>query len=210
MNEDKYSPYHITKIKHKVKVIICSDETEKAYFDLCRREYAISGTKVTLTIIINKSPSPVDILRRASEIRNQDKSIEIWAVFNYNYDADFDAVIVDALKKGIRCAFSNLKFEYWLLLHLKRVNRRLTNDELDKELESVLKIRYNQDPETLRIIYNSIFSEIPKAEERACEIHNFHSVFSTKKASVWCSCTTVYQLTRRMREWGKEQFLENK
>ncbi len=101
-------------------LIVCEGNTEKAYFD---------GLKETLTkdIAIDVKAigkDPCELLQKARELRDKAERKnqpydEIWLVFDRDEvsPANLQQVLKEAQAEGFNVAFSNPKFELWLLLH---------------------------------------------------------------------------------------------
>jgi len=129
---------------------------------------------------------------------------QIWVVFDYDADKDFDIAIEKAFEHGIECAFSNFQFEYWLLLHLVDKSGRLHSAELTKLLSSELlkrfEIKYKKDRQTRERVCKLLMPNILFAEEMAKKGYEMFDNGFDKKYSDWCSCTTVYKLTIDLRK----------
>ena len=126
----------------------------------------------------------------------------MWAVFDEDNFKEFDDAIILAAKSGVNCAFSNKAFEYWFYLHFENKTGAMSVSTLNAELEKKLGFEYGKNASAVLRTCNKISSEISSAEERAQIGHEQHILNSGPNESKWCSCTTVYMLTKRLRKWG--------
>ena len=129
---------------------------------------------------------------------------EVWAVFDKDDFPDFDNAILLAMDNGIQCAFSNEAIEYWFLLHIENKTKTgtLSRNKLNYELGKELGFEYEKKAEAIRRTCDQICGRLLLAEERAKVGYEWHKRNSGPMPSEWCSCTTIYALTKRLREWG--------
>ena len=73
---------------------------------------------------------------------------------------------------------------------------------LNSELGRKLGFEYEKGAETIQRTCGKISASLSIAEERAQVGHELHVLNSGNKPSDWCSCTTVYALTKRLRQWS--------
>jgi len=188
-------------INNKV-LILCSGLTEKKYFDHIKRKYNDALVKITVEIEEHKRGNPIAIVDRA--VAERDRYLEIWCVFDRDEFPDFD----DAIKKAdayynISCAFSNEAIEYWFLLHYENLTKALTRKQLNELLQRELGFPYKKDLNSIARLCRELDKcDLSKAEQRAQAGHERHIRDSGELYSYWCSCTTVYMLTKRLRKWG--------
>jgi len=126
---------------------------------------------------------------------------EVWVVFDKDIDDFFDKAIEKARTKKIKCAFSNISFEYWLLLHLIDKSGIMSFENLKSELTNLLGYKYEKNKNIERV-FNDIKRKTDLAEIRAQKKHQwFISEHPSNKPSDWCSCTTVYLLIKSLKKW---------
>jgi len=200
MNRDKYRrKAPAMQIKDRV-LIMCGAQTEEIYFNQFKEKNRGVLRNVTVIVVAFKKSNPLAVVEAA--ITRKDDYDEVWAVFDKDDFVDFEKAIALAESSGINCAFSNEAIEYWFLLHIENKTGAISRNVLKKELERKLDIEYDKSEESVRRICRKIDSKIVVAEERARIGHERHIIHSGSNPSDWRSCTTVYALTRRLREWG--------
>jgi hypothetical protein len=107
--------------------------------------------------------------RKAKVLKIPDDKIFIWAVF----DRDGHAGIPDAIDmlRGtpIGVAFSNICFEYWILLHYENTSRTFSNCD---EVISYIHLNYDKDYGKANDHYMRLKDRIPNAISRAQQLSN--------------------------------------
>jgi len=201
MSRDKYKRKPpLMQIRDKV-LIMCGGETEEIYFNHYKNKHKSDLQNISIKIVAHKKSNPMAVVQAAlAQISYYN---EVWAVFDKDDFTDFDDAIIFALNDGINCAFSNEAIEYWFLLHFENKTGAISRNSLNNELGKNLGFDYDKGAETIQRICGKINSKLFVAEERAQVGHERHSVNSGDKPSDWCSCTTIYALTKRLREWSK-------
>ena len=201
MSKDKYSRRRLPKKELRDKVLImCSGETEEIYFNHFKNKGKLNN--VSIKVAIHKKGNLKAVVKAA--LMQKPDYDEIWAVFDKDDFLDFDEAIRLAEDGGIQCAFSNEAFEYWFLLHFESKTRTgaISRDKLNYELGKHLGYDYDKKAETIRRVCDRISGRLASAEEKARAGYEWHKCNSGHKPSMWCSCTTVNVLTKRLREWG--------
>lgn len=64
-------------------------------------------------------------LPRAEDRRDLGREPEVWCLFDRDQHGEVDAAVAEALRNGVRVAFSHPCFELWLLLHFQSFEARL-------------------------------------------------------------------------------------
>ena len=184
----------------EVKVLImCGGETEKKYFDQFKTKFKDDLKSVSVETIKHKRDNPYAMVEAAAGKEGYD---EIWVVFDKDDFPDFDQAIRLAERANINCAFSNEAFEYWCLLHFMNRTGSLSRAELKKLLTRSLGNEYEKaNVASINTMLESL-EILEEAERRAQVGHEKHIRDSGYSPSKWCSCTTVYQLTKRLRKWS--------
>ena len=201
MSVDKYKRrLPVLQIRDKV-LIVCGGETEEVYFNHYKDKHKRNLQNISIKIIPHKKSNPMAVVQAA--LTRKAEYDEIWAVFDKDDFKDFDDAIIFALNNGINYAFSNEAIEYWFFLHFANRTGAMSRALLNDELERKLGFKYDKDAETIRRVCGKISSKLSKAEVWAKEGHERHIINSGNKPSEWCSCTNIYALTKRLREWSK-------
>jgi predicted nucleic acid-binding protein len=180
---------------------MCGGETEEIYFNHYKSRHKRDLQNISVKVVAHKKSNPMAVVQAA--LIQKAEYDEVWAVFDKDDFADFDDAIVFALSKGIKCAFSNEAIEYWFFLHFENKTGAMTRSALNSELQKRLGFEYDKGAEIIERTCRNISSKLLIAEERAQIGHERHIVNSGYKPSDWCSCTTIYSLTKRLREWSK-------
>ena len=198
---DKYSRNN-NKLRTKGDILIlCCGNTEKIYFELFKEKYKNYLKKVKIKIVSHKKSQPLEVVNEAIKQKIKDPNVEVWAVFDYDNESCFDMAIEEAIKNDIYLAFSNICFEYWFFLHFKNNKKSMTSKMLITELENKYNITYDKKPEAINTIFKKIINNITVAEERALNFYETYQTGPQEKISKWCSCTSVFKLTKKLREW---------
>ena len=195
---NKYNRFTRKMISRREILILCCGKSEHSYFNFIKKHFKYKPQNVTIEILCSKQNISMPMVEQA--INNKEKYFETWVVFDRDKDTEFDKAIIKAINSGIRVAFSNVAFEYWLLLHLTDKSGIIPVSELNRDLTRLLGYEYNKNRNMERVC-KDIMKDITKAEDRAKLRHEEHKKDPSKKYSDWCSCTTVYELTKRLREW---------
>ena len=201
VSRDKYKRRPpVMQIRDKV-LIMCGGETEEIYFNHYKEKHKNDLKNVSVKVVAHKKSNPLSVVQAA--LTQKSDYNEVWAVFDKDDFTDFDEAIILALNSGINCAFSNEAIEYWFFLHFENKTGAMPRNSLNNELGKKLGFDYDKGAETIQKTCGKISSKLLIAEERARVGHERHIVNSGGKPSDWCSCTTIYALTKRLREWSK-------
>ena len=201
MSRDKYKRLPPALSIRDKMLVMCSGETEEIYFNYYKYKYKKNLQNISVKVVTHKKSNPMAVTQAAlSQKADYD---EVWVVFDKDDFSDFDDAIILALDNGINCAFSNEAIEYWFFLHFENKTGAMPRGILNSELERKLGFEYDKGAETIKKVCGKINGRLEKAEERARIGHERHMVNSGSQPSYWCSCTTVYTLTKRLREWSK-------
>lgn len=190
----------VLQIRNKV-LIMCGGETEEIYFNQYKTKHKRDLENINIKVVSHKKSNPSAVVKAALE--HKTSYDEIWAVFDKDDFTDFDDAITLALNNEINCAFSNEAIEYWFFLHFENRTGAMSRNTLNNEIEKKLGFAYDKSSDTIKRTCAKISTKIFNAEERARIGHERHILISGNKPSGWCSCTTIYALTKRLREWSK-------
>jgi len=194
-NYDRSYQQSKRELKDKV-LILCCGETEKIYFELFKETFKYNLQNVYIKVSNSQGKQSLTMVKEA--ISSKLNYNEIWVLFDKDIDSGFDAAIKKAEKHKIGCAFSNVAFEYWLLLHLIDKSGIMSITQLIRELTNKLGYPYKKN-RNMKRVYLDITQYINDAEKRAQNRHGEFIKSQFKNPSDWCSCTNVYTLTRRLR-----------
>jgi len=187
------------EIRDKV-LIMCSGQSEEIYFNHYKDKHKRDLQNISIKVVAHKKSNPMAVVNAA--LAQKDDFDEVWAVFDKDDFTDFDNAIALALENRINCAFSNEAIEYWFFLHFENKTGAMTRKTLNSELEKKFGFEYDKGAETIKRICTKISGKLTLAEGRAQIGHERHIITSGQNPSDWCSCTTVYALTKRLREWS--------
>ena len=201
MDKDKYRRKNPVMQTRDRVIIMCGGETEEIYFNHYKDKHKNELKNISVKVVAHKKSNPLAVVQAA--LAQKPDYNEVWAVFDKDDFADFDEAIVFALNNGINCAFSNEAIEYWFFLHFENKTGAMSRNTLNIELGKKLGFDYDKGVDTIQKTCGKISSNLLVAEERAQVGHERHIVNSRDKPSGWCSCTTAYALTKRLREWSK-------
>ena len=193
---------------HDKILILCGGETEKIYFEFYKKMYQEYFKRIEVELK-EESDSPLKMVKSAIK---KEGYHEIWVIFDKDDFDCFDEAISLAEKNNkIYCAFSNEAFEYWFVLHFQNTPAYIHRKQLNKMVGTHLGIsnysKMKKDAEKAATTFLKTRSILEEAEKRAELFHEQHKrdywYRKTNKASEWKSCTTIYQLTKRLREGKK-------
>lgn len=200
MGTDKYRrKAPVMRLRNKV-LIMCSGESEAVYFNHYKDKHKRDLQNISIKVVANKKSNPMAVVDAA--LAQKADFDDVWAVFDKDDFTDFDAAVAHATKNRINCAFSNEAIEYWFYLHFENKTGAMSRSTLNSMLERKLDFEYDKTAETIQRTCRKISGKLSLAEERAQIGHERHIVNSGQYPSGWCSCTTVYALTKRLREWS--------
>ena len=180
---------------------MCCGETEETYFKHYKNKHENELRNISIKVAAHKKSDPMAVVGAA--LMQKSDYNEVWAVFDRDDFLDFDEAILYAQNNKVNCAFSNEAIEYWFLLHFENTTGMMSRRTLNLKLNGILGFEYQKSVETIKRTCDRISAGLAIAEERARLGHERHIVDSGDKPSDWCSCTTVYSLTKRLREWSE-------
>ncbi len=156
------------KARKFIRILCEGAKTEPNYFRGIIKVNQIQGAR----IVKPKDNSPIGVVKAAKKemeiakkARIPKKDVEVWAVFDKDQHANLANAIKMAKDNDIKVAFSNICFEFWILLHFEKSTKPFrTCDEVIKY------IRQNYDQEYSK--KNDHFERLKDKIEFA--IHNNH------------------------------------
>jgi len=200
MGNRKYSDRKPKKEQKSKFIIVCCGLTEKIYFEQLKRKFGFKGIEV----VYDSKSQTKKVINEA--IKRRTENTVVWAVFDKDNEEanEFNKQIDRAKKSKINYAFSNLSFEYWIYLHFSNEIGALTKSSLESAIEAQYAVNYDKKEKSTTDLCNKIISRaiIEKAINNAKLGHQTHSKNYTDDPSKWWSCSTVYLLIEKMREWS--------
>ena len=182
-------------------LILCGGQTEEIYFNNFKKKYKDSLDNVTVKVTTCKYSNPIAIVEEA--ITFKDKYNEIWCVFDKDDFKDFDAAIYKTnIYPNINCAFSNEAIEYWFTLYFSDKHGAISRKRLNEMINRQFGIEYDKSDTVIQNVCQKLDAlDIETAEECAKRGYEYHELHSGKNYSDWRSCTSVFMLTKRLRQW---------
>ena len=200
---DKYKRQQTNRaLKNKV-LVLCGGKTEEVYFKLLVNHLRDNKSTTFGNITIDISSKGVDQLGIVSKAINMCKNEnyhEVWVVFDKDDGHHLDDAVDLAKSNEIKIAYSNKAFEYWILLHLVEVHTPMSVNDLISKLGKMLGFDYKKNVEFDKV-FKAIIGFILVAEERAKARHQLLLSDGIAMPSKQYSCTTVYNLTKRLSQW---------
>lgn len=193
--------------KHEIKaqnpgsiLIVCEGEqTERLYF-LGLTDYIAKNFGGTFHIE-GVAKQTLALIRVTEEIVNRAITpyTDIWVVFDYDDNKDFNNAIKKAQANGYNVAWSNQCFEYWLYLHFYYCDTVFDRPTLQDRLDAALCDNGGY-AKNRKDIFNitTDANGLSRAIENAKRIRKSHG----KKAPSKCEpCTTVDKLIEKFKPY---------
>lgn len=192
--------------RDKFYIITNGKRTEYNYFTLLKSMKSIYDVKVEFT---NSDPHGlVEYARQYVPESNQ-----VWVVFdvdNSYKEGRLESAILLAEKSKVKCAFSNLAFEVWLIDHFQKCDQYLDVDGhkrfLDKYLsEQKVGLKYDKADDSIleKYFIPNYLTAVTNAkvvyQTRIKEHIEKYGENSRPPIWNWNSCTTVYRLVEALK-----------
>ena len=170
-------------------LIVCCGHTEKRYFEaLC---HAVGFAEVDIRV---EAKDPRRMITKLTRVVRQRLGSydQLWAVFDKDDFASFDRLVregcsVDGQRVGL--AFTNPRFELWLLLHFGPWTRDCSGAEIERELCSKAGFeRYEHGADVWDLVAHLRDEAVKNAEELEQRRQN------DGWAEGSCPSTTVHRL----------------
>lgn len=183
-------------------ILTDTDETEKNYFEGLKKslkeEY---GDKIAINV--NKENTD-KLVESALNINPYDvHSRERWIVFDRDEVQNFDTIIDEAERNGIRVGWSNPCFEIWLHAYYGKMPSSINSQQCCRKFASDYKKKTNkQYKKSDKNLYRNLVKDgdEEKAIKLAKQKHKAFQKDGYKKASEMSPCTTVYELVTDIKE----------
>jgi hypothetical protein len=191
--------------KLKILIVCEGENTEPSYF----RQFKLSSVIVQA---IGLGKETIRIIEDIIKNYNLNQYSEVWCVFDKDDfpDDDFDNAIRKAESHGIKVAYSNQAFEYWLILHFEDhqgggMHRKVYGSKINGYIKP-FQVRYNSEDDKLvsEELFDILFEiaedkskkrRVDLAIERAKRNYNR---FDHKSPASEESSTTVFKLVERL------------
>lgn len=193
-------------------------KTEPFYIDGLKRhidEHLTDNVETSKPIIKpeGQGAGTMVLVEKALQIRARQKRPynQVWVVFDKDNFDDFDEAIAFAESNGLRVAWNNKSFEYWLLLHFNFCDSALQQDVLEERLSSVFRTRRidangykknNVDVFEIVTTHGSLPTAIKNAQKME-EQHPSHLPPSQRAPS-----TTMFRLMEELKPYLPDLFSE--
>jgi hypothetical protein len=201
---DKYN----TRKPYKIIYIFTEGEkTEVNYFESKRKEIEEEIRRKNIKIEIKgRGRNTLSLVNFAiNYIKDERINVKLddcWIVFDKDdFDKNFDEAIKKAQDNGFKVAYSNIKFELWLLLHFSFIHNAIEKKDYDKKMTENLrkiigdkKYKYDKTVDIYSLIKDKEKDAIRNAK-KLLDIHKNEKSFLKKNPS-----TTVHLLVEGLNE----------
>jgi hypothetical protein len=98
----------------KILIVCEGRNTEPSYFE----QFRLTSAKI---VAIGEGYNTITLVNRAIQLMKDDSYEQVWCVFDKDdfLARNFNQAIRKALLNGLKVAYSNQSFEYWLILHFE-------------------------------------------------------------------------------------------
>lgn len=121
----------MAEIAPYIRIVCEGERTEPNYFNGWLKANGYTAPNPAFKA---KDNSPRGVVKHAKEVYKDARrlkipadKISVWAVFDRDGHMGLAEAIDEATNSGIHFAFSNVCFEYWILLHYERTTRAFAN-----------------------------------------------------------------------------------
>lgn len=165
MPKDRRKKKNRLKINKRLYIVCEGEKTEYNYFNSFIDDCNILAKLVEVKVLQSNKNTPKELINFLKDKR-ETKSDELWAVFDHDNHPNLSDAFNNAQNNNIRIAFSNIAFEYWILLHFEETNRAFSKS---RDIIAYLKQRnhfpgYQKGDKKL---YERIKDKTAAAESRA-------------------------------------------
>ena len=192
-------------VKPKILLVCEGRNTEPSYFDQLQAQFSRVRLKA-----IGEGFNHESLVERAMTLRQEGNYAEVWCVFDKDPGPNvpsnsFAKALQLAQHNGLRVAWSNEAFEYWLLLHLDaHQGVDMQRSQYDTALERWLKpLGATYAGTRNKLVTTQLFALLQS--QQAVAIQRAQRIFEKKGAwefapNVPASCTAVFLLVQRLLE----------
>lgn len=183
-------------------IVTDTEETEKNYFEGLRDNIP-KGMKERLVIKVEKAKT-VELVQRALEHASKEPQYRIpWIVFDRDEVKDFDKIVQEAEKNGVKAGWSNPCFEIWMYAYFGEMPEIHESykccDRFGDKLNKVTGKNYQKNDKD---IYHKLvkYGDEEKAIQTADRQYKKCIDNGKSKPFEMCPACTVYQLVKEIRE----------
>ena len=186
-------------------LIVCEGQnTEPSYFN----NFKLPSATVKS---IGEGYNTKYLVKRAIILSKQEAYNQVWCVFDKDDfdDNDFNSAITLANQNGIRVAYSNQAFEYWIILHFNdhqggEITRKIYDELINKYLDP-FDLKY--DGKRSKIISDDIFDILESIERKSRKERRIlaierakrnYQLFNHQNPAKEESSTTVFKLVEEL------------
>lgn len=200
----EHKPHRMPKLGYYC-IFTDTEETEKNYFDGLK-ESLPEDIKNNITIKVVPKISTGKLVEAAKSMVTLDSQYyETWIVFDRDQVKNFDSIIADAEKNGIRVAWSNPCLEIWFYAYFGKMPFVMDSvdccEQFGQEYKKRTGIKYKKSDKDIYLKLNRYGNEdnaIKIAERKyKQQLSDFYD--SKEKPSEMCSCTTVHILIKEIK-----------
>jgi len=191
------------KANKYIRILCEGEKTEPKYFRGIIKANRIRGARV----VKPKDNSPLGIVKAAKEeikiakkSKIPDSEIEVWAVFDRDQHAKLPDAFQMARDNGIKVAFSNVCFEFWVLLHYEKSTKPFANCD---EIIKYIRVNYDTDYLKKNDHYEKLYDKIDIAINNNEWLLNKHWKFELEKG------TPIYDINSYTDVYHLVAFLKN-
>ncbi|MEI7585076.1 RloB family protein [Runella sp.] len=174
----------MAEIQPYIRLACEGGKTEPNYFNGYLRS---KGFKQPNMAFKPKDHSPIGVARAAKEeyqkairLKIPKDKIFVWAIFDRDGHAGVENAIEMLRTTAISTAFSNICFEYWILLHFERTSRSFSNcDELVRDI----KENHDSDYDKANNHFDRLKDRVPNAISNATWLKN--AIWREEERPVW-------------------------
>ncbi|MBQ3244030.1 MAG: RloB domain-containing protein [Bacteroidaceae bacterium] len=201
------------KISCRILIVCEGEKTEPNYF---KKFKLISNNSFTYEVHCEgcgegtmKVVNTAIHLAKKTELSSQPYD-SVWAVFDKDNFADFNAAIEKAENNNINVAWSNEAFELWYLYHFHNRTTRMSRNDYKKAISDAVNAtgkwpkkqpyEYKKEDENnynIMNTYGNIRNAIKWAKQQ-------HQTFADKNYANQNPCTTVYKLALQLLNEDKD------
>lgn len=150
-------------IRQKILIVCEGENTEPSYFN----QFKLASATIKA---LGEGNNTLACVRQAIGLSEKEPYDQIWCVFDKDDfpNKDFNDAITLAESKGFRVAYSNMAFEYWIILHFDDhqgggMHRNQYSNLINKHLQP-FKLVY--EGEGSKIITEDIFDVLMSKDEK--------------------------------------------
>lgn len=146
----------VMQIKKRILILCEGEKTEVFYFKGFKRDeyFRRKFSAVSIEVYHPADHSPLGLVKEAIQqkntaVREKNPFDQIWVVFDKDGHSNIPDAFSLANTKKISIAFSNICFEYWILLHYEKTTKAF--ESCDKIIEYIKKQHHGNYAKTMDV-----------------------------------------------------------